>query len=240
MPTPGEILLSLLHHGDGVDSLPETLCRRAAEDLSADGVGLTLLSDGGHRQVLAATAGTARVVEELQVTAGEGPSLDAWRERRVVLLSDVARVAPARWPGLAPALLEAGVRAIFVFPLQVGDIRLGVLDVCRTTPGRLEREQLATGLTYAEVAVTVLLHLQEEGGLAAGLDGRLLDPLASAPQIHQATGMISVQAAVGLAEALLLLRAHAFVHSRSARDVARDVVNRTLHFYPDNDGEAER
>jgi hypothetical protein len=49
----------------------------------------------------------------------------------------------ARWPVFTPAAVHAGVRAVFALPLQVGGIRLGVLDpqfcrqhglsYCRTT-----------------------------------------------------------------------------------------------------------
>jgi AmiR/NasT family two-component response regulator len=54
-------------------------------------------------------------------------------------------------------------------------------------------------------------------------------------EVHQATGIVSVQAALGLAEALLLLQAHAFVVDRSMLDVARDVIARVLKFAPEDD-----
>lgn len=239
MATVGEILLSLLRHGQGDDALPETLCRRAVEDLPVDGAGISLMTDAGHHGVLAATDGPAQVVEDLQVTTGEGPCLDAWRARRVVLQPDVARVAVTRWPGLGPALLDEGVGAIFAFPLQVGDIRLGVLDLCRMSPGGLDGEQLAIGLAYADAAVNVLLHLQNKLDLGQELDGQRFDPLGGGPQIHQATGMIAVQAAVGLADALLLLRGRAFAQGRSMNEVARDVVNHRMTFDPDSENEAQ-
>lgn len=45
-----------------------------------------------------------------------------------MLQHDLARTSPQRWPGYAPAALEAGVAATFIFPVQVGRIRLGVPD----------------------------------------------------------------------------------------------------------------
>jgi len=42
--------------------------------------------------------------------------------------------------------------------------------------------------------------------------------------------MILAQAGVSATDALLMLRAHAFAQGRSVRDVARDVVARTLDF----------
>ena len=51
-------------------------------------------------------------------------------------------------------------------------------------------------------------------------------------EAHQATGMISVQASVGITEALLLLRAHAYADQRSLLAAAHDVVTRTLYVPP--------
>jgi AmiR/NasT family two-component response regulator len=53
-------------------------------------------------------------------------------------------------------------------------------------------------------------------------------------QVHQATGMISVQLGVGQAEALVRMRAHAFRHRRALADVASDVVARRLRFNEDS------
>ncbi|MFD0630267.1 ANTAR domain-containing protein [Catenulispora yoronensis] len=49
-------------------------------------------------------------------------------------------------------------------------------------------------------------------------------------EVHQATGMISVQLGVSLAEALVRLRAHAWAADRLLADVAADVVARRLRF----------
>jgi AmiR/NasT family two-component response regulator len=47
-------------------------------------------------------------------------------------------------------------------------------------------------------------------------------------EVHQATGMLSVRAGIGLAEALSLLRARAFAEQRSISDLAHDVVRGTV------------
>ncbi len=49
-------------------------------------------------------------------------------------------------------------------------------------------------------------------------------------QVHQATGMVMVQAGVTIEEAFLLLRAHAFAVGLPVADIARDVVERRLRF----------
>jgi AmiR/NasT family two-component response regulator len=49
-------------------------------------------------------------------------------------------------------------------------------------------------------------------------------------EVHQATGVVSVQAAVGLAEALVLLRARAYADERPLGDLARAVLTGTVSF----------
>jgi hypothetical protein len=46
--------------------------------------------------------------------------------------------------------------------------------------------------------------------------------------VHQAAGMVSVQLGIGVTEALVRLRGHAFLTDRSIDDVSRDVVDRRL------------
>jgi hypothetical protein len=79
----------------------------------------------------------------------------------------------------------------------------------------------------------LLLHLQDQMPLGGGLHPDLSDSGQDRSEVHQATGMISVQAGVGLAEAMMLLRARAFSTGRGVAEVAFDVVNRTLRFSPE-------
>jgi len=228
--TASQILSSVMSGDRGRHTLPERLCQDCAATLPVNGVGLALMNDAGHQGVIAATDGSATLMEDLQFTLGEGPCMDASRERRPVLQPDLAQTADTRWPGFGPAVLEAGIAAIFAFPLQVGAIRLGILDLYRATPGNLDAEQLAGTLAYADAAVIILLHLQSKMTPGQGLHPQLGDPLDSRAEIHQATGVIAVQAVVGLTEALLLLRAHAYAADRPLLKIARDVLTGTLRF----------
>ena len=53
--------------------------------------------------------------------------------------------------------------------------------------------------------------------------------------VHEAAGMIAVQLAVPVPEALLRLRARAFSTGRVISDVAADVVARRLRFEPSDE-----
>ena len=57
----------------------------------------------------------------------------------------------------------------------------------------------------------------------------VLDRLAGyGAEVHQASGMVSVQLGVGVGEALVRLRAHAYAAEQPLREVAADVVGRRL------------
>lgn len=235
MDTVQQILQDLDAAGAAGRTLPQMLSEACAAALPVTGTGMTLMSSRGPEGLVAATDETARILEELQFNLGEGPCVDASTWGRPVLQPQFRHTGPARWLGLGPAAVDAGIEAVFAFPLQVGAVRLGAMDLYRDTPGELRLEDLAQALLFARAAVHVLLHLQDQMPTGEGLHPDLLAPDRDRPEVHQATGMVSVQAGVALPDALLLLRARAYAESRSIVAVATDVVTRTLRF--DHDGE---
>ncbi|MFC6160519.1 GAF and ANTAR domain-containing protein [Kribbella jiaozuonensis] len=237
-PRVRQILLEVLTDPPGrASTAAQVMQRLVAATLAAvkvDGASVALMTPAGHAGLLAATDGPSAELENLQLTLGEGPCLDASRAGRPVLQPDLSSGGTSRWPGFTSSATNAGIAAVFAFPLQVGAIRLGVLDLYRTITGSLEPLQLAEALDFAAAATTILLDLQHSAPI-----GELHPLLAVAAdghrEIHQATGMISVQAAIGLTEALLLLRARAYAAERPLLEVANDVLNRRLTFYPEDD-----
>src|SRR3954465_14973352 len=144
-------ILSLVRAGsrDGVE-LPKSLVRLCARSLPVSGVGLALMTDDGPAGTVAASDGGALELEELQFTLGQGPCVDASRTGRPVLVPDLAGTSPPMWPQFGAAAETAGLRAVFALPLQVGGIRLGVLDLYRDTAGELSPEELSDALTFAD------------------------------------------------------------------------------------------
>ena len=142
--------------------------------------------------------------------------------------------AATRWPVFTPAALDSGAQAVFALPLQVGAIRVGVLDLYRSRPGGLSPHELADALAFAETAGMLLLDTAADTQPdTADLAWQRDDPTAHQAQVHQATGMILVQLGVSAEAAFARLRAYAYAHDRRLGDVARDVVERRLRFAPD-------
>jgi len=214
-------------HG-GTDYL-QRVCQTAAHTLSASGTGISMLTDDGVRSVSAASDPHSERIEELQFVYGEGPCIDAFESRRPVLIADLADGATARWPMYASAAREGGVRAVFAFPLQIGAARLGVLDVFREQVGALSPDQFSDALTFADITVAALLD-QQEATDAFDTDDGLADEVDYRAELFQAQGMVMVQIAGTIGEAMARMRAYAYAESRGLGDVARDVVARRLRF----------
>lgn len=208
-------------------SMVDRVCAAAVELLSLSGAGLSLMADGELRGSAGVSEPGIAAVQELQLTLGEGPCVDAWGSMEPVLEADLADPAHARWPAFAHAGVQAGVRAVFAFPLRLGAAGIGVLVLYRDRPAPLGDEELALGLVLAEVATHTILGLQA-GAPAEQLHVLLADEPAHWAEIHQATGMVSAQLGVSLDDAFVRLRSHAFANDRALREVAGDVVDRRL------------
>jgi hypothetical protein len=231
-----ELLLASLADGDPAE-WPTRLCVGVAEALSVTGVGLMLTADGEHKGTLAASDATVDVVEDLQFGLGEGPSIDAYQRGGPVLEPNLDLAT--RWPAFTRAALEAGVLAVFAFPMQLGAARIGALTLYRDVPGFLDRDELAEALVLADVATLAVLNLQA-GTPLDSLPSALRELSEHRTHVYQAMGMISVQLESSLTEALARLRAHAFAEGRSIGAVASDVVARRLHFEPGATGDVRR
>jgi hypothetical protein len=220
------------------DGRPVAVEHVAAAVISVAGVdcaAVTVVLTASPRETMYASDQVASELQELTLTLGEGPSVDAIAGGPALVADLNAAACLTRWPVFAPAAVHAGVRAVFALPLRVGAIRIGVMDLYRATPGELDREQLADALVLADAACALLLDAGRRD--QPWPDGRLPEPaVPQHPEVHQATGMITVQVGVTAPVALVRLRAYAYAHDRRLRDVAKDVVARRLRFTADTDG----
>jgi GAF domain-containing protein len=212
-------------------SAPRRICQLCVESLGVSGGGISMVTAAGNRGVVCATDDTAARIEDLQLTLGEGPCVDAVSAGAPVLVGELGQLVgtgPDRWPAFLEAATAAGVRAAFAFPLRIGAIRVGVLDLYRDRPGELTDEEITGALMAADTAALALLHLDMSPEDA--FDGDPGDRSTYQLQVHQATGMVQVQLGVTTEEAFLALRARAFADGQPVADIATEVVQRRLRF----------
>ena len=225
---------------EGGTAAPRRICEACIAVLPVSRAAVTMMAGPDRQEPVFASDSIAAHLDELQFRLGEGPCVEAFTDRRPVLVPDLAEVTGSRWPVFAAAARRTPVRAAFVLPLQAGAIGVGVLDLYCDEPGMLGRDELAGALRAADAVLWALLGIRAPNpmertpGPAPGdgsdphgwLTGSPLDHI----EVYQATGMIMAQLDVPAETALSRLRAHAFVHDRTIDDIARDVVARRLRF----------
>jgi ANTAR domain-containing protein len=224
-------ILALLAEAGGSSAPTAHLCDVCASVAEMTGAGIMLMAEHSQAGSICSTNEVSALLEELQFTLGEGPSVDAYEEDRPVLEPDLADPDTPRWTAFTPLALAANARAVFGFPLQVGLVRLGTLNLYRDRPGPLGGELHADVLVMADVAAQAVLDMHNNaifGVVAADFDTAGNQHLV----VHQASGMVSVQLGVSVDEALLRIRAYAFRHDLTVDDVAESVVARRMCFDP--------
>ena len=221
-------ILTRLAADDGTGAATQ-LCAVCAEVTQMSGAGIMLLAGDFPQGSVCTTNDVSSLIEELQYTLGEGPCIDAHRQHSPVAEPDLAHPATIRWAEFARSAVDAGARAVFGFPIAVGDIHLGALNLYRDRPGPLTADQLADALVVADVAAHAIITMQADA--VPGTLGRELESGGNFRfVVHQAAGMVAVQVSIPVNDALLRLRAYAFSTGRSVSDVAHDVVARKLRF----------
>ena len=231
-------ILAELSSGSTTEPEPARVCEVCAHISLMTGAGIMLMTGDTQQGSVCSSNAVSALIEDLQYTLGEGPCIDAHQENRPVLEPDLADPATPRWVAFTPPAVAAGARAVFGFPLQVGSVRLGALNLYRDQPGPMSDDQYADSLVLAGVAALAVLAMQADappGALSTQLDGGADFRFV----VHQASGMVSVQLGVSVGEALARLRAYAFGNDVLLTDVAEAIVDRKLRL-DDQPGDARR
>jgi hypothetical protein len=226
---------------EGGTAAPQRICEACIATLPVSRAAVTMMAGPDRQEPVFASDAIAAHLDEMQFRLGEGPCVEAFTERRPVLVPDLAELTDSRWPIFTAAARRTPVRAVFVLPLQVGVIGVGVLDLYRDEPGMLGRDELAGALRAADAVLWALLGIRardpathpaaaEPSRNGADPHGWLTGSPLDHTEVYQATGMVMVQLGLSAEPALSRLRAHAFVHDRTIDEIARDVVSRRLRF----------
>jgi diguanylate cyclase (GGDEF)-like protein len=166
-----------------IQGILDHLVQRTVDILPITGAGVTLISPGAPPRYVAASSSDALRYEQLQTELGEGPCLAAYESGSAVLAPDLT--VEQRFPVFAPRALDAGLAAVFTFPLHHEAARLGALDLYRDTPGPLAPHSISAAQTLADVAAAYLLNAQAREALQhSATNSRaasLHDPLTGLP-----------------------------------------------------------
>ncbi|MFC8131304.1 GAF and ANTAR domain-containing protein [Streptomyces sp. NPDC057302] len=201
-------------------------CRMALRRSYSVGIALAVDAALAQRVSLCAAGPLAPKGEELQISLGEGPCVQALGERAQVLVEDLDDpVATRHWPIYAKQAKEHHIRAAFALPVLNGSDpaqQAGfVLTLYRHRPGPISDADLRTAQDHADAADLLLLAApvpSEDDLVHAWL-------LPADAVVHQAIGMISYRHSLTTGQALALLRAHAHTDATPLSALAYAVVD---------------
>lgn len=164
----------------------------------------------------------------LQLSAGDGPCVDAYRTGDVVTAGEIEDIA-ARWPSFASAARDSGYQSVHAVPMRLRKETIGSLNLFSDTPGELNPRDVPLAKTIADVA-TIGLVQERAIREAAHTRDQLQHALTARILIEQAKGVIAHGRGVDMESAWVLLRQRA--RSRQARvtDVARAVIDGLITF----------
>jgi hypothetical protein len=221
-------ILAAVDACDGESTSPAAFCVACVAELGVVGAGIALMDPSTAAGSYASDPIT-QMLGELQFTLGVGPTADAFASGAPVIESDLAGRGRERWAQFAPLATAAGMGSVSAFPLMIGAARVGTLTLYWADSGALGYEASTEALFVAEMITRSIL-----GWQASAREGMLASELyregSYQSVVHQASGMISVQLAISVGEALALLRARSFASSRNVTDLAADVVARRIRF----------
>jgi hypothetical protein len=203
------------------------LCSACVEGLGVDGASIAVFADASGWGALCSSDAMAAMLLDLQHTLGEGPTLDAYHSGLPVTGVALDNPLEPRWVAFSGQAHAAGTAAVFAFPLRVGAARVGVLTLHQCRPGPLTGGQRSDALVWADALTEFVLAVQAHAPPTV-LAGPLEAVATYHTEVHQAAGILAARLGIGVSEALVRLRAHAYAAGRSVAQVSRDVVSGTL------------
>src|SRR6476469_9514915 len=189
----------------------------AAKELIAgvDVAGVLLVGKGGTHQTLAPTSDVMFKLDELQMTTGEGPCLQAALDE-IVIRTDDFRDEP-RFPKYAPKVVELGLLSALSLKLYTADRTAGALNLFGYEPRPWNSEAETIGMVLAAHAASAILASRESEQLQSALSTR--------DRIGQAKGIIMERFKIDDVRAFEMLRKLSQDTNTKLVDVAHRVID---------------
>lgn len=222
-------LARILFVGQSVDETLEAIARAACDTIGdCDTVSVTVLSEG-RLHTSTATSEVAAALDSLQYETEAGPCLDAMRTGEPVRVDDLDR--DPRWPKLARAAGEHGVRSALGLPLAAGEGPVGSLNLYSFTLASFQGAEPVARAFAAQATVT--LANATAFHQATDLAYNLAIALERRDTIGQAKGILMARQGVGPDEAFDLLRRASQRSNRKLHDIAVEIVERRASGLPE-------
>jgi hypothetical protein len=207
-------------------SRAERICHVASSLLGAVEVSISLFFDNAF--VSLATSGPlALLLDETQFQLGDGPVFESQNSAVPVVVEDISSSdARLAFPAFGPIAQAKNIGSIAVFPVRVGNAKLGTLNVYRERVGPLDAEEYANGLIAASFALTEAI--DEQAGVTARVNAGEIPQRFASSHLQIAAGMVAESLGCSIIESLVLIRARAFADSVPVIEIAKQIEERKL------------
>jgi hypothetical protein len=217
----GQDVVSMLEQFEDVTGFLDSLVQWAVEQTpGAEACGLTLERAGRGLTVTYSGELAARG-DERQYELDDGPCLHAMRTGRVVAVKDMAD--EDRWGVYPQRALDAGVRSTLSFPLALGELSRGALNLYAGRPNAFTDADETTGLLLAGQASGALLVAWRMAERERVVDD-LTQGMVTRQEIGQAVGLLMAQRRRTAAEAFELLKGASQRSNEKLRDIAHRMI----------------
>ncbi|BCO36965.1 hypothetical protein MHEC_33980 [Mycobacterium heckeshornense] len=211
-------LAEIIYQGSDPSDVYAAICVAATLIVpGCDHASLLLRRNGGYVTV-GASDRIAQQIDDLELSVGDGPCLDAIEEETPQIEPDLT--TPSQWPELAARLVaETPVRGAMGFRILVDRRKTGALNLFSDTANRFNTESAGRAIVLAAFA-SVAINAIAQGEDAATLRRGLL----SNREIGKAIGMLMLLHKFSEREAFDLLRRYSQDLNIKLADVARAVI----------------
>ena len=179
-----------------------------------DTAGVLMIGKGGKWDSYGGTSDLPHVLDELQMTYGEGPCVEAALDEVIVRTDDFR--TEERWPKYSPEVVRLGVLSGLSFKLYTANRTAGALNLFAFKPHAFDGEAETIGIVLAAHAAAAILASREGEELQSALSTR--------DRIGQAKGIIMERYTVDDLRAFEMLRKLSQDSNTKLVDVAMRVV----------------
>jgi GAF domain-containing protein len=206
---------------DAADRVLPGIAGHVATVLGARTTGVLLERAGGRIEVAASADGLVADLFAVEEGLGEGPTLDAFRQRTPALVHTLVDAGPT-WPRWTPEARAHDVGAFLAVPSGHDDAA-AVVCASSTRPRRWQDSDVAAAQVLADLAAGWVAHAHELDRVRRDA-AQLQDALDHRLVIEQAKGIIAGELGCTVEQAFAIIRHHARRNNATVRSVAHAVV----------------
>jgi GAF domain-containing protein len=205
-----------------IDQMLHLLTDQIVRVLGVDGAGVSLAPDGTRLTFVTATDEDIAAIEDVQLSAAEGPCHEAYLTGEPVTIPFLE--LDERWPTYRQAAIERGVLAVAGIPMPGAcGPRIGAVNIYVRRPLVWGYEELDVARILADMASGYILNVGQRHD-AENQSEQLHHALEGRDVIGQAKGILMAHHRIGASAAFELLRRVSQDRNLKLRQVAAQVV----------------